>query len=152
MNQDLAPEVRDELLGRWEPVYRSQLHYLVTWSTRGRRPVLRDHHAGALKELIQETCDERGFNLLESAVAHEHVHVLVGLRPTQSVAGAVREIKGPTGLALLTQFPELRVWLRSNLLWDERYAVETVSGPRLEQVRERLRALHGSDEQLAVAS
>ena len=152
MNHDLAPEVREELLGRWEPVYRSQLHYLVTWSTRGRRPVLRERHANALKDLLQRTCDELGFNLLESAVAHEHVHVLVGLRPTQSVAGAVREIKGPTGLALLTQFPELRVWLRSNLVWDERYAVETVSGPRLERVRDRLRALHGHDEQLAAAS
>jgi REP element-mobilizing transposase RayT len=61
-------------------------------------------------------------------------------------------MKGPTGLALLSQFPELRVWLRSNLVWDERYAVETVSGPRLERVRDRLRALHGHDEQLAAAS
>ena len=152
MNDDLAPEVREELLGRWEPVYRSQLHYLVTWSTRGRRPVLKERHANALKDLIQQACDERGYNLIESAVAPEHVHVLVGLRPSQSVAGAVREMKGPTSLALLAQFPELRVWLRSNLVWDERYAVETVSGPRLERVRERLRALHGGDEQLAAAS
>lgn len=152
MNHDLAPEVREELLGRWEPVYRSQLHYLVTWSTRGRRPVLKERHANALKDLIHQACDERGFNLLESAVAPEHVHVLIGLRPSQSVAGAVRELKGPTGLALLSQFPELRVWLRSNLVWDERYAVETVSGPRLERVRDRLRALHGHDEQLAAAS
>ncbi len=152
MNRDLAPEVREELLGRWEPVYRSQLHYLVTWSTRGRRPVLRERHASALRELIQQTCDESGFNLLESAVAHEHVHVLIGLGPTQSVAGAVREIKGPTGLALMSQFPELRVWLRSNLVWDDRYAVETVSGPRLDRVRNRLRALHGLDEVLAEAS
>ena len=152
MNHNLAPELREELLGRWEPVYRSQLHYLVTWSTRGRRPVLKERHASALKELIQQTCDERGFNLLESAVAHEHVHVHVGLRPSQSAAGAVREIKGPTGIAMLTQFPELRVWLRSNLLWDERYAVETVSGPRLERMRNRLRAMHGSDEEFAEAS
>ena len=152
MNHDLAPEVREELFGRWEPVYRSQLHYLVTWSTRARRPVLKERHANALKQLIQEACDERGFNLLESAVAPEHVHVLMGLRPSQSVAGAVRELKGPTGLAMLSQFPELRVWLRSNLVWDERYAVETVSGPRLERVRDRLRALHGHDEQLAAAS
>jgi putative transposase len=152
VNHDLAPEVREELFGRWEPVYRSQLHYLVTWSTRARRPVLKERHARALKNLIQQTCDERGFNLLESAVAPEHVHVLVGLRPSQSVAGAVREMKGPTGLALLSQFPELRVWLRSNLVWDERYAVETVSAPRLERVRDRLRALHGHDEQLAAAS
>jgi hypothetical protein len=44
------------------------------------------------------------------------------------------------------------VWLRGNLVWDERYAVETVSALRLERVRDRLRALHGPDEELAAAS
>ena len=152
MLDELAPEVRDELLGRWEPVYRSQLHYLVTWSTRGRRPVLKERHALALRTPVAQACEECGITLLECAIAPEHVHALIGLRPSQSVATAVREIKGPTALTLLSQFPELRVWLRGNLVWDERYSVETVSGMRLERVRDRLRTLHGNDEPLARAS
>src|SRR5439155_6676937 len=83
---ELAPEVRDELLGRWEPVYRSQLHYLVTWSTRGRRPVLKERHALALRTLVAQACEECGITLLECAIAPEHVHALIGLRPSQSVA------------------------------------------------------------------
>ena len=152
MDRKLAPEVNAELLGRWEPIYRSQLHYLVTWSTRGRRAVLRDRHIRSLKTLAQETCDERGFTLLEAAAGPEHVHVLLGLAPTQSVASAVREIKGRTGMMLLSHYPELRVWLRGNLVWDERYAVETVSAQRLEKVRDRLRLLHHGEEEFAVAS
>ena len=118
MDRKLAPEVNAELQGRWEPIYRSQLHYLVTWSTRGRKPVLKDRHVAALKELIRQTCDERGFALLDSAAGSEHVHVVLGLSPTQSVSSAVRELKGRTGLMLLSQYPELRVWLRGNLVWD----------------------------------
>ncbi len=152
MNDALAPEVKRELLGRWEPVYRSQLHYLVTWSTRGRRPVLRHRHAAALRALLAEVCEERGLALIDEAVASEHVHVLLGLPPSHSVASAVRELKGRTAMAMLSQVPELRVWLRGNLLWDERYAVVTVSAMRLERVRERLRTLHGPDEDLAAAS
>jgi len=152
MNEELAPEVKRELMGRWEPIYRSQLHYLVTWSTRGRRPVLRDRHVAALKSLILQACDERGITLVDAAVAHEHVHVLVALAPSHSVASVVRELKGRTAVAMLTQFPELRVWLRGNLVWDERYAVETVSAMRLDKVRERLRLMHGPDEELAAAS
>jgi REP element-mobilizing transposase RayT len=144
--------VKDALLGRWEPVYRSQLHYLVTWGTRGRRPVLRERHIQALLRLIDNTCEERGFNLVESVATSDHVHVLLALRPTHSVASAVRELKGRTGIALLSSFPELRVWLRGNLTWDERYSVETVSAARVERVRERLRGLHGPPEGLAVAS
>jgi putative transposase len=152
MDRKLTPEVNAELMGRWEPVYRSQLHYLVTWSTRGRRPVLKDRHARSLKDLIQQTCDERGFALLEAAAGTDHVHVLLALSPTQSVASAVREIKGRTGMTLLSDFPELRVWLRGNLVWDERYSVETISAMRLEKVRDRLRSLHQGEEEYRAAS
>ena len=152
MDKNLAPEIDEALQGRWEPVYRSQLHYLVTWSTRGRRPVLKDRHVRSFQQLIQQACDERGFGLIEVAAGTDHAHVLLALKPSQSVASAVRELKGRTGMALLAQHPELRVWLRGNLVWDERYAVETVSAPRLEHVRGRLRSLHGVHEDLAEAS
>jgi putative transposase len=152
VNHELAPEVSQALKGRWEPIYRSQLHYLVTWTTRGRRPVLKDRHVRALQQLVQQVCDERGYALLDVAAGPDHAHVLIGLRPSQSAASAVRELKGRTGMALLSQFPELRVWLRGNLAWDERYAVETVSALRIDRVRERLHALHGPHDELAAAS
>ena len=152
MNRNLAPEIDEALRGRWEPVYRSQLHYVISWSTRGRRPVLRDRQVRTLRELLQQACDELDFTLVEFAAAPEHVHLVLGLSPTQSVASTVRQLKGRTGLTLLQAYPELRVWLRGNLIWDEPYSVETVSGTRVEKVCERLRALHAPDEDLAVAS
>jgi len=155
VNHELAPELNEAMKDRWEPVYRSQLHYLVTWSTRGRKSVLGDRHVREVQDLIRQACDERGYSLLDVAAGANHVHVLVALRPSQSVASVVRELKGRSGLALLTRCPELRVWLRGNLAWDERYSVETVSAARVEAVRERLRALHGvseSHEDLAAAS
>jgi len=145
----LAPEVQKSLRVRWEPIYRSQLHYLVTWGTRGRRSVLRDRHIEALETGLHDLGARRGISLLEVAACADHVHVLIALRPTQSVASVVRELKGSIGMALLSRFPELRVWLRGNLMWDERYAVETVSGPRVERVRARLRALHPGSLPLA---
>lgn len=152
MNPTLAPQVKESLLNRWEPLYRSRLHYLVTWSTRGRRPVLRDRHIAALEQLVQQTSDERGYSLIEVAAGPDHVHILLGLRPAHSISSAVRELKGGAGVALLTQFPELRVWLRGNLVWDERYTVETVSPARIDRVRDRLRNFHGGGDQLARAS
>jgi len=151
MEGQLSPETNAALLGRWEPVYRSQLQYLVTWSTRGRKPVLKSRHLDTLHDLIPAVCEERGIALLDAATAQDHAHVLFGLRPAQSVASAVREIKGRTGLALIERHPELRVWLGGNIVWDERYAVETVSPTRLPRVQARLRALHGPQLELARA-
>jgi REP element-mobilizing transposase RayT len=144
--------VREALLGRWEPVYRSQLHYLVTWSTRGHKPVLRDRHVQHLQRLIPQLCEERTIALIDVAAGSDHVHVLFGLRPAQSVASAVRELKGRAGTILMGQHPELRVWLGGHLLWDERYAVETVSPLRLQRVQDRLRARHRPPDPLAEAS
>ena|SRR5438477_7192875 len=152
MDRRLAPEINESLAGRWEPIYRSQLHYVVTWGTRDRRPVLKDRHVRALQALIRQTCDDRGYGLLEVAIGGDHVHVMVAIRPSQSIASVVRELKGRAATTLLTEFPELRVWLRGNLVWDERYSVETVSAVRVERVRGRLRALHLGDEDLARAS
>jgi putative transposase len=120
------------------------LHYLVTWSTRGRRPVLKDKHAGALHRLLTQLCEERGIPLLEACVAADHVHLLFSLKPAQSVASAVRELKGRTGLQLLADHPELRVWLGGNLAWDEHYAIETVSPARVDRIRTSLRARHAA--------
>lgn len=152
MERHLAPEVSAALHGRWEPVYRSQLHYLVSWTTRGRKPVLKDRHLAVLGDMVTALCEERDIVLLEIAAAQDHIHLLFGLRPAQSVASAVRELKGKTGLALMTRFPELRVWLGGNLVWDERYAVETVSPARLPKVQSRLRRLHVPADRLAEAS
>jgi putative transposase len=152
MNHNLPPEINEALRGRWEPVYRSHLHYAISWSTRGHRQALRARHIHTLRDLIQRTCDDLGFSLVEFAATADHVHLLLGLRPTQSVASAVRQLKGRTGLAVLEAYPELRVWLRGNLVWDEPYSVETVSALRVEKVADRLRTLHGPDEDLAAAS
>jgi putative transposase len=154
---NLAPHVKQALDKDWEPMYRSQLHYLVTWNTRGRRPVLKERHVEALQSLIRKACEERDYELVEVVAGQDHLHVLFGLRPAQSVASAVRELKGGSSMALLAQHPELRVWLRGNLLWDERYTVETVSPLRVDKMRERLASTHrspfGDDpEMLAAAS
>ena len=144
MERELAPEIEAALQGRWEPVYRSQLHYLVTWSTRGRRPVLRERHVQALQQLVRQCASERDMTLLDVVAGSDHAHVLFGLRPSQSVASAVREMKGRTAMDLISRFPELRVWLKGNLVWDERYAVETVSPLRVEKIRDRLVHTHRS--------
>ena len=152
MEMGLAPELTAAVRGRWEPVYRSQLHYMVTWTTRGRKPVLKSRHIQSLQALIPTLCEERGITLLEFAIAPDHVHALFGLKPAQSVASAVREMKGRSGVSLIEHHPELRVWLGGNLVWDERYAVETVSPARLERVRGRMRVMHSTEDDLAHAS
>src|SRR5262249_47918405 len=152
MESTLAPRISPTLRGKWEPVYRSRLHYLVTWSTRGRKPILREKHGETIRRRLTSIGRERTIELCEIAVGSDHVHVLFSLPPSHSAASAVRELKGRLGVELMSDHPELRVWLGGNLAWDEHYAIETVSHARLERVRELLRARHAPDGNLARAS
>ena len=86
----LAPAVQASLLRKWEPVNRTQLHYLITWSTRGRRPALRERHATELESSLRRLCEERAISLLEVCTGPDHVHVLLALKATHSVSSVVR--------------------------------------------------------------
>src|SRR5262245_9300169 len=75
VNDELTPRVHEALNRQWEPVYRSGLHYLVSWSTRGKKPVLRDRHLLKLRELVPAFCEERGIDLLELAAGRERMRL-----------------------------------------------------------------------------
>src|SRR5262245_54429229 len=94
----MNPELKASLLVRWEPIRRNELHYLVTWSTRGRKPVLRDKHVRAIEAQLRTVCNERNIPLLEIRAGADHVHVLLALKTTQSVTSVTRELKGRAGM------------------------------------------------------
>ena len=90
MELDLAPQVQQALAKDWEPMYRSQLHYLVTWNTRARRPVLKERHVEALKALIRQACEEREIELV--AENPKYSPIIVDPDSSFRVLGTVRGV------------------------------------------------------------
>lgn len=123
----------------WQPVCIARLHYHLTWSTRGKSPVLVGKRALALRSILAELCRERGIQLQAIAVTPAQVRVVVSLRPSQLAASVVRELKGRSALALLRQCPDLRIALGGNLAWNDRYALATVSPRQLPRLTEKLK-------------
>ena len=125
----------------WQPVCIARLHYHLTWSARGKAPVLTGKRALALRGILEELCRERGILLQAIAVTPAQVRLVVSLRPSQLAASVVRELKGRSALALLRQCPDLRVALGGNLAWNDRYALATVSPRQLPRLSEKLKSL-----------
>ena len=120
---------------------RRRLHYHLTWSTRGKSPVLvgkRDH---ALRCILEGLCKQRGSLLQAVAITPAQVRLVVSLRPSQLAASVVRELKGRSALALLRQCPDVRVALGGHLAWNDRYALATVSPRQLPRLTEKLKNL-----------
>lgn len=111
-----------------------KLDYHFVFATRYRRPVLNDAAATTLREIIIEFCRDRNLLILGLSIQPDHVHLLVGLRPTDSPAAVAHDLKGLTSFKLLGAFPEIRECLSSTKLWGRGYSVDTLGRSNVAQI------------------
>ena len=60
------------------------------------------------------------------SIQPDHVHVLIQLKPKDSVARAVQLLKGVTSRVIRKEFPELEEFLWGDSFWTDGYFAETV--------------------------
>lgn len=62
----------------------------------------------------------------ECAILPDHVHMIIQIPPTETVARAVQILKGGSARVIRQEFPELEEFLRGDSLWADGYFSETV--------------------------
>jgi len=112
-----------------------RLYYHLIWGTKYRRPVLIEKVDSLLIQIVTITCEKEGYRLLGIHVEPEHVHMLISLRPTHSIANIVNRIKGVTSRALRSEFPELLSLVDENSLWADGYCAHTVGEANVAQIK-----------------
>jgi len=71
------------------------------------------------EELLREIASNHGFRVFELQVASDHVHIFLGLKPTQSVSEAICLLKCNSARVLFEEFPELSKRFWSRHLWSD---------------------------------
>jgi REP element-mobilizing transposase RayT len=105
------------------------LHYHIVFSTKDRRPLLRDPWRNNLHEYLGGAV--RGLGGIPEAVGgvEDHVHLLVGLKATHCLADFMRDLKRSSSN-----------WIAENhekdFAWQDGYAAFTVSVSNRAAVRE----------------
>ena len=112
-----------------------RLYYHLVWGTNHRKPVLIEEIGSSLIQVVTTICGEDGYHLLGIHVEPEHVHILISLRPSQSVANTVNKIKGATSRVLRSQFPELSSMVDEKSLWTDGYCAHTVGEANVAQIK-----------------
>ena len=69
----------------------------------------------------------------------DHVHMIIQLKPRESVLQVVQLLKGGTSLVLRNEFPELEEFLWGDSFWADGYFAETVGTVNEEVVRKYIR-------------
>jgi putative transposase len=103
------------------------LHYHWVCSTKERRPFLRDDWRPHLHEYLGGTVRGLAGVPLKIGGVQDHVHALIGLKPTHCISDFVRELKKATSvLASAHHEPQFE--------WQEGYSIFAVSASRMEAV------------------
>ncbi len=105
-------------------IFRLQVH--LCWITKYRYKVLKGEIANRAKELIRRICMEENVEIISGVVSPDHVHILISLDPSTSVAKIIKYIKGKTSRKLQIEFPELKKKYWGQHFWVRGYfAVST---------------------------
>lgn len=105
------------------------LHYHLVFSTKHRAPLIRDEWCERLHGYLGGTVDGLGGYPQQIGGVADHVHLLVGLKATHTLADFLRELKKASSTWVHDQIGS------REFAWQEGYSAFTVSPTARESVK-----------------
>ncbi len=115
------------------PSTHTSLHYHLVFSTKERAPIIHPDIRDRVHAYLGGVIRGIGGTPLEVGGVADHVHLVIGLKPTHVLADVMRALKGDSSKWI---HAELRV---RDFAWQEGYGAFTVSKSGVERVREYVR-------------
>jgi putative transposase len=117
--------------------HRLQIH--LVWVPKYRKRVLQGKIVSRLKKLLYEACKVNRWWISELSIQDDHVHILVQIKPSESVADVVQILKGGTSRVIRKEFPELEEFLWGDSFWADGYFAESVGKVDEEVIRKYIK-------------
>ena len=112
--------------------------YHIVFAPKYRRQTI----YGAIKQdigkILRQLCENKGVEILEAELCKDHVHMLVTIPPSQSVAQFVGYLKGKSSLMIFDRHANLKYKYGNRHFWCRGYYVDTV-GKNTEKIAEYIR-------------
>ena len=118
---------------------KHRLRYHIVWIPKYRKRVLRGKLSSRLKGLLYQAAEVNSWWIEELSIQKDHVHVLIQIKPSVSLAKVVQMLKGGTSKVIRSEFPELAEFLWGDSFWADGYFCETVGIQDEEMVRKYIR-------------
>jgi len=112
------------------------LYYHVVLVVKKRRPVLTDEMCVFLRVIGKRLLEGWGGELVELNTDRDHLHMLIGLKPSQAPSVYISVLKTQFSKQLHKHFgPEIQLQLKDDAFWTRSYYVATTGGVNLEAVK-----------------
>lgn len=107
----------------------SQIYIQIVFAVKGRESLVSNIHREELHKYITGIVQNRGQKMLSIFCMPDHVHLLVGLKPSISISDLVRDIKAGS-----SNFINQQHWVKGKFNWQEGFGAFSYSKSQIDTV------------------
>jgi putative transposase len=117
--------------------YVYDLYYHIVWCVKYRHKILLNDIKDDLIDIIKNICINNNYELVEINTDLDHVHLLIGLSPQDSIPVVMKTLKGVSARLLNSKHKnELSKVLNDGHIWSPSYYIATTSDNIMDNIKE----------------
>ena len=107
----------------------TQIHIQIVFAVKGRENLISEKHREELQMLITGIIKNRDQKVLAIYAMPDHIHILIGMRPSITLSDLVRDIKAGSSKHINDN-----KWVKGKFQWQEGYGGFSYSKSHVEAV------------------
>lgn len=104
--------------------WRYQCH--IVFTPKYRRQEVYEKTKGEIGKILRKLCEQKGVEIIEAQESSDHIHMLVSIPPSLSVAQFMGYLKGKSSLMIFNQHANLKYKYKNRHFWCRGYYADTV--------------------------
>ena len=100
--------------------------YHIVFSPKYRRQVVYGKIKADIGKILRQLCEQKGVTIHEAEACPDHIHMLVSIPPSLSVAQFMGYLKGKSSLMIFDRHANLKYKYGNRHFWCRGYYVDTV--------------------------
>ena len=112
----------------------TQIHLHLVFAVQNREGLIGKEWKEELYRYITGIIQNHGHKVLAINGMPDHVHILIGIRPTQSLSDLMQDIKGDS-----SKWINLKGFIKSRFSWQSGYGAFSIDKSRVEAIIEYIR-------------
>ncbi len=107
----------------------TQIYIMLVFGTKGRNNLITDEHEEEIYKYISGIIRNKAQKLLQINGMPDHTHILVSLKPDNSISGLVRDIKSNS-----SKFINEKKWFVGKFHWQKGFGAFSYSRSQIDDV------------------
>jgi putative transposase len=115
------------------------LLYHVWFSTKRRKVAFDGELRTEMNRILVGIARDKGIRLVEIELVADHAHMLVEVDKRQNLSDVMKQLKDASARYLFLKYPELKIDMKSDSLWQKGFGQRWVPRDQIDVVRGYIR-------------